>query len=136
MGTLVFRYAIFAAIATAANLLVQRLVIAGESGSLRFTLAMLAGTAAGLVVKYVLDKRWIFYDEETGLASHSRKFGLYSAMGVITTLIFWGTETFFWMTWGTERAREVGAIIGLGVGYVIKYYLDRRYVFTPRKVEV
>jgi putative flippase GtrA len=48
---------------------------------------------------------------------------------VITTLIFWGTETLFWLTWGTDLMRETGAVIGLAVGYVIKYNLDKRFVF-------
>ena len=30
--------------------------------------------------------------------------------------------------------RELGAIIGLGVGYLIKYHLDRRYVFTDTRL--
>jgi hypothetical protein len=27
--------------------------------------------------------------------------------------------------------RELGAVIGLTIGYVVKYELDRRFVFTP-----
>jgi putative flippase GtrA len=50
-------------------------------------------------------------------------------MGVVTTAIFWVAETAFWLTWGTDLAREAGAVIGLSIGYVTKYLLDRRYVF-------
>ena len=66
---------------------------------------------------------------------HGRQFGLYTAMGIVTTLIFWGTETAFWLAWNTEAAREAGAVLGLTVGYVVKYNLDRRFVFAPRKAE-
>ena len=31
--------------------------------------------------------------------------------------------------WKTDLMREVGAVLGLAVGYVIKYTLDRRFVF-------
>lgn len=126
---LVTRYIAFAVVATAVNLLVQRLVLLGGDGATWFVLAMGTGTLAGLVVKYVLDKRWIFYDATTGAAAQGRQFGLYSLMGIITTVIFWVTETAFWMIWGTDFAREMGAIIGLTVGYVTKYQLDRRFVF-------
>ena len=88
------------------------------------------GTLAGLVVKYVLDKRWIFDDRSTGLRAHGQRFGLYTIMGLVTTAIFWGTETAFWLTWRTDAMRELGAVLGLTVGYVVKYRLDRRFVFT------
>ena len=67
-----------------------------------------AGTIVGLVVKYLLDKRWIFADTSTGVKAHSKKFGLYTAMGLITTAIFWGTETAFWLIWQTDMMRETG----------------------------
>ncbi|GAB5445515.1 GtrA family protein [Gymnodinialimonas sp.] len=127
--TLVIRYTAFAIVAMAVNLLVQRLVLLGGENALWFVLAMGCGTLAGLVVKYVLDKRWIFYDMTTGAAAQGKQFGLYSLMGIVTTVIFWATETAFWMIWGTDFARELGAVIGLTIGYVTKYQLDRRYVF-------
>ena len=129
-GTLLIRYAVFAVLATLANLGAQRLVLMAGEGPALFALAVFAGTALGLVVKYALDKRWIFADTETGLRAHSRKFGLYTAMGLVTTAIFWASETAFWLIWQTHTAREVGAVLGLAVGYAVKYHLDRRFVFT------
>ena len=132
---LALRYTLFAVIATLANLGMQRLVLtAGDSGAI-FTAAIGAGTLVGLVVKYVLDKRWIFYDSSTGLRAHGRKFALYTAMGIVTTCIFWGSETAFWLIWGTDTMREFGAILGLMVGYVTKYILDRRFVFTDARLQ-
>ena len=132
LRTLILRYAAFAVVATIANLASQRAVLQfGETG-VYFAAAVGAGTIVGLVIKYVLDKRWIFYDVETGVKSHSRKFSLYTAMGLVTTAIFWGTETAFWLICQTDMMRELGAILGLSVGYVVKYNLDRRFVFTDR----
>ena len=123
-------YALFAVLATFANLATQRVVLGlGESG-VHFAAAVALGTMVGLVVKYVLDKRWIFADASTGLRAHSRKFSLYTAMGLVTTAIFWGTETAFWLLWQTDLMRELGAILGLGIGYIVKYNLDRRFVFV------
>jgi putative flippase GtrA len=86
------------------------------------------------VIKYLLDKRWIFYDQGTGLKDHSHKFSLYTAMGIVTTAIFWGTETAFWLIWQTDLTRELGAVIGLSIGYLVKYNLDRRFVFTDAQL--
>lgn len=131
---LALRYAAFAGIATLANLGVQRLVLAGGgAGGQRLALAIGAGTLAGLGVKYALDKRWIFGDREGGLRAHGRKFGLYAAMGVATTAIFWGAEAGAWAVWRTDPAREAGAALGLAVGYLVKYRLDRRFVFAPAR---
>jgi putative flippase GtrA len=127
---LVLRYGFFAALATLANLAVQRLVLSGGNGAAMFASAMAAGTLAGLVIKYLLDKRWIFYDPTTGLTAHCQKFTLYTIMGLVTTAIFWGTETGFWLAWHSSAMREWGAVLGLTVGYVAKYNLDRRFVFT------
>ncbi len=51
-------------------------------------------------------------------------------MGLVTTTIFWGAESLFWFVWHTQAMRELGAVLGLAVGYVVKYRLDRRFVFT------
>lgn len=130
------RYAAFAVLATLANLAAQRLVLAlggqvlpGISAGLLLAGAIAVGTGAGLVLKYLLDKRWIFADPETGLKAHGRKFTLYTAMGLVTTAIFWGCETAAWAIWRSDLAREAGAVIGLSIGYVVKYRLDRRFVF-------
>ncbi|WP_328590524.1 GtrA family protein [Frigidibacter oleivorans] len=128
--TLTLRYAGFALLATALNLAVQRAVLAAMPGTAGFALALVAGTGAGLVAKYLLDKRWIFGDRATGLAAHSRRFGLYALMGLATTAIFWGTETAAYAIWRSDAAREAGAILGLAIGYAVKYRLDRRFVFA------
>jgi putative flippase GtrA len=130
-AALVVLYAGFAVLATLANLAAQRLVLAAAGGVTggSYTAALAAGTLVGLVVKYTLDKRWIFQDATTGMAARGRQFALYTLMGVATTALFWVTQTGFWLAWGTELARETGAVLGLSVGYVTKYMLDRRYVF-------
>lgn len=133
--TLVIRYIAFAVVATAVNLLVQRVVLLGGDGAVWFALAMGVGTLAGLVVKYILDKQWIFYDMTAGAVAQGKQFGLYSLMGIVTTVIFWATETAFWAIWGTDFARELGAVIGLSVGYVTKYQLDRRFVFKDAMIK-
>lgn len=129
---LILRYTAFALTATIANLATQRAVLLLGQTSTLFIVAVGAGTVVGLVIKYALDKRWIFYDIDSGLNNHSRKLTLYTAMGLVTTAIFWGTEAAFWLIWQTDIMRELGAVLGLTVGYIVKYNLDRRFVFTDR----
>jgi putative flippase GtrA len=126
---LAMRYVAFAIVAAVVNLVVQRLVLNLAHVASAFYIALFAGTMAGLIVKYVLDKRLIFADQSSGIAAHGRKFSIYTLMGVVTTVIFWGTETLFWLYWQSHAAREIGAILGLAIGYAIKYRLDRRFVF-------
>ena len=127
--TLILRYASFAVIATVANLASQRAILRYDESVKYFSIAMVTGTIVGLVIKYCLDKHWIFYDLATDVKSHRQKFLLYTATGVVTTAIFWGIEALFWSMWQTDLMRELGAVVGLSIGYFTKYNLDKRYVF-------
>ena len=136
LKTLINRYAAFAVIAITANLATQRLILQfGESG-VHFAKAVGAGTIVGLIIKYTLDKRWIFYNSETGVRNHRRKLFLYAAMVMVTTVTFWGSETVFWLVWQTSMMREIGAIAGLSIGYAVKYNLDWRFVFVDQQLMV
>jgi putative flippase GtrA len=98
--------------------------------------ALFFGTLTGLLAKYLLDKKWIFAYETTCHKDNAHRFGLYSLMGVVTTVIFWGTEMGFFYLFDFEGAAYVGGALGLAVGYVIKYQLDKRFVFcTPGQVK-
>ncbi len=135
-GRLAALYAAFGAVATVANLGAQALVHAAlppqaEAIGAGYWLALVFGTGVGLVVKYLLDKRWIFLDASTGLAAHGRRFSLYTVMGLFTTAIFWGTQTVFFLLTDSRAMLYLGGALGLAVGYVVKYHLDRRFVFTP-----
>lgn len=130
LKTLIIRYTAFAVIATFMNLFSQRVILLMGQSLPYFLTAVAVGTLVGLVVKYLLDKRWIFFDHKKGVHHYSRQFSLYAAMGIFTTAIFWGFETVFWLIWQSHFMREIGAIIGLAIGYVVKYHLDKRYVFS------
>lgn len=131
------RYVLFAALATAANLVMQEVVLLffrPMADSLYA--AMAAGTIVGLYVKYVLDKRYIF-DYRTRDVSHDlRTFTLYAITGAFTTLIFWGSEIGFYHAFGTHIWRTLGAVIGLAIGYALKYRLDRRFAFSTANAVV
>ncbi len=128
-AALTLRYAAFAAISTAVNIGTQYVSALAYAGRYSLPMAMLLGTATGLVTKYVLDKEYIFYDRTRSLRGHSVKFTLYTVMGAVTTAIFWATELAFAALGPQEWLRYVGAAVGLTIGYATKYRLDRRFVF-------
>jgi len=130
MLRLVVSYAGFAALAAAVNLGTQRLLLGQSESPLRFAVALVAGTLAGMAVKYVLDSRWIFHAAPADAATHGKRIGRYAGTSVITTLVFWGTEAAFFAVSPTQASREAGALLGLAMGYVLKYKLDRRLVFN------
>jgi len=127
--SLVFKYGFFAVLATIVNLAFQYLSLTLYGGMFSLYIAMFWGTLAGLVLKYILDKKYIFYHIPKDKKDDGKKFVLYSIMGVFTTVIFWGTELGFDYLFESEFAKYVGAVLGLGVGYVMKYFLDKKYVF-------
>ncbi len=127
---LVLAYSAFAALAMAVNLLTQEGVarLWPYPGSLY--VAILAGTLTGLYTKYELDRRYIFAAARRSARGEGRRFLLYSLNGVFTTLVFWGMELAFALTFEAYTMRYVGAVLGLAIGYWLKYRLDRRFVFA------
>lgn len=127
--TLVVTYAFLVFIATAVNIGSQDLFIRLYSGPFAILGSLVVGTGAGLVVKYILDKRFIFRFRARDVVHDGQTFVLYTVMGVATTAIFWGFELGFHAIFATREMRYLGGVLGLAVGYLIKYQLDKRYVF-------
>jgi len=126
---LILKYILFAIVSTLFNLLFQYLSFLFYSQTAALYIAMLIGTLAGLIAKYILDKKFIFYHTPTDKKDDVKKFALYSFMGVFTTMIFWGTEITFDYLYSHPNSKYIGATIGLTIGYVIKYFLDKKFVF-------
>jgi putative flippase GtrA len=151
------KYTLFAIISTLLNLLFQYLSFFVYVGFASLYVAMFVGTLVGLVSKYILDKKYIFYHTPKNKTDDAKKFMLYSLVGVFTTAIFWGTEIGFDALFNSEivknigainglssesvkcivaviglngeSAKYIGAVIGLSIGYVTKYFLDKKFVF-------
>lgn len=150
MFKLALKYALFAAISTIGNLSTQQLILmlldsleflkgldkVSILGLFNFDFilmtAIFMGTLIGLTIKYVLDKRYIFNYKTKSTSENTGKFILYSFMGVFTTAIFWAFELIFDSIFDLDYAKYIGAIIGLTIGYVIKYNLDKRFVFNSK----
>jgi putative flippase GtrA len=126
------RYVLFAVISGLANLACQQIVV-WILPNLQIMVSVVTGTAVGFVVKYLLEKRWVFLDSYDGHAAEFRKIVIYGFFGVATTLLFWAVELGFWHIWGTAEAKYIGAAVGLSLGNMIKYLLDRHYVFGKNR---
>jgi putative flippase GtrA len=123
-------YTLFAVLSTAINIGSQMLSIWIYKGPLSVEISILVGTAMGLPLRYFLEKRYIFNFTSKNLVHDGKLFVFYSAMGVITTLIFWGTEYAFHLVYDTDVMRYIGGIFGLSIGFYVKYQLDKKYVFV------
>ena len=125
-------YVAFAIIATIVNLFTQEITSNLFQHQYEIVVSMLTGTLAGLIVKYLLDKKFIFKFKTKNQKQDLTTFFFYTLMGVVTTLLFWVTEYTFDMWFETKTMRYIGAVIGLSIGYITKYYLDKKYVFIER----
>ena len=123
-------YTLFAVLSTVINISSQMISIWVYNETFAVELSILVGTAMGLPLRYFLEKRYIFAFTSKNLAHDGKLFVFYSAMGVITTLIFWGTEYAFHLIYDTDSMRYAGGIIGLALGFYVKYQLDKKYIFV------
>lgn len=122
-------YTAFAIVATFFNILAQDICSYIYSGPFYILISIIVGTGVGLVIKYILDKKYIFKYKTQNAQHDGKVFMLYTLMGIFTTIIFWGFEFGFHAIFATKEMRYVGGVIGLMIGYICKYYLDKRFVF-------
>ena len=127
------KYTFFASISICIILLTQHLAFLLYSGKWALYVALVLSTLTVLLTKYILDKKYIFYYKVKDRKDDFDKLFLYSVMGVFTTAIFWTVEIVFNNIFGSPLAKYFGAGLGLSVGYIIKYNLDKRYVFVVNK---
>ena len=128
--TIAVVYIILASLSTLINIGTQIISIWAYKGLYSVEISMLAGTATGLPLRYVLEKRYIFFFKSESVSHDGRLFALYSFMSIITTAIFWFTEYAFHLIFAAESIRYVGGVIGLAIGFYVKYRLDKKFVFV------
>ena len=132
--TIAYKYSLFALLATLLNLGAQEASFRVYDGAFSIYPAMALGTLVGLVSKYLLDKKYIFRFITASRREDLGRFTLYGLTGIATTAIFWGFEIGFDWLIGGRVARYAGAVIGLSIGYGVKYRLDKRDVFSQQDI--
>ena len=136
---------VFAIIAIVSNLLTQELSFFVYDQRYAIYLAIFMGTGVGrvvkcfcggggrrLVVKYLLDKTFLFNYKTKNVSHEGRTFFLYTLMGLATTLLYVVFEVSFDYIFNDKLMRNIGAVIGLTLGYYIKYILDSKFVFVEK----
>lgn len=92
---------------------------------------MVVATIIAFVFKYLVDKIFIFKDKTKYLSkTHFVQVFLYGFFAIFTTLIFWSFELTFKYFLNFKNSHYLGAVIGLTIGYTIKFLLDKKYVFA------
>ena len=117
-------YFLFAVLVTFINL-------AGQHIFLNFYenlfLAVVAGSASGLIIKFALDSKLVF---ESNKDMNLKIFIKYAFIGACITPIIWVVEVTFLNIFGTVFMRDVGAVLGIALAYYIKYEIDKRFIFS------
>ena len=127
------RYVISALVSVTANLLAQQVTVLGLPAA-PLMVSIVVGTGFGFVVKYGIDKTWTFREAYTTHTEETQRITLSGLFSVLTTMIFWAFELGVYASWQTDFAKYTGAILGLGIGYTVKFWLDRRHVFRDATV--
>ena len=143
-----FSYLAFALVAISLNLAIQAIIefllknffteIAFMSYSIFnkeiefwFVTSLGIGTVFGFIFKFIVDK-WIVFSDRLNknetIRETTQQISLYFLFAIFTTIIFWGTESYFYFL--NDQWYLVGGAIGLAVGYSIKYILDNNFVFN------
>lgn len=119
------KYCLFAFVSIACNMLAQLIILSLVH---YIYLALFIGTGVGFFVKYFLDKKYIFYYETSDINQSIKNIFKYLLTSIFTTVIFWSFELFFYSYFGGWLT-YIGGAIGLIIGFIIKYKLDKKKVF-------
>jgi putative flippase GtrA len=85
------------------------------------------------IIKFFLDKYIVFKGGGTELKETSIEFMKYFGFAVLTTIENIGIQ--FILSNFLNFPLEISFIIALSIGYITKFFLDKRYVFLKRDEE-
>lgn len=80
------------------------------------------------LIKFFLDKYFVFKKAGSRLKDTSKEFLKYFLFAILTTIENIGIQ--FLLTNFLHTSLEISFIIALSIGYLTKFFLDRKYVFT------
>jgi len=146
-------YFVFAAVMIGLNYLIQKLnqlvvapIICQNFGTIEFfhvfycsiepfNMPELIGSvfAVGItyIIKFFLDKYIVFKKSGTELKQTSIEFIKYFGFAILTTIENIGIQ--FLLTNFLNAPLEISFVIALSIGYLTKFFLDRKYVFLNKK---
>jgi len=149
-------YFIFAAVMIGLNYLIQKInqlviapLVCQNLGSIEFfhvfycsiepfNMRELIGSifAVGItyIIKFFLDKYIVFKKKGTELKETSIEFIKYFGFAILTTIENIGIQ--FLLTNFLKTPLEISFIIALAIGYLTKFFLDKKYVFLNKNKKI
>jgi positive regulator of sigma E activity len=91
-------------------------------------ISIINGTITGFIFKFYVDKKYIFSGENTIFSM--KELFLYASTAILTTIIFWSFELIFLYLFESKAFKIFGAVLGLSIGFLIKYQLDKKITFN------
>ncbi|MHA1931770.1 MAG: GtrA family protein [Promethearchaeota archaeon] len=85
------------------------------------------------IIKFFLDKYIVFKKTGTRLKETSLEFVKYFGFAILTTIENIGIQ--FLLTNYLYASLEISVIIALSIGYLTKFFIDRKFVFIIEKKE-
>ncbi|TKJ19774.1 MAG: hypothetical protein CEE43_14320 [Promethearchaeota archaeon Loki_b32] len=86
------------------------------------------------IIKFFLDKFIVFKKTSTELKETSIEFIKYFGFAILTTIENIGIQ--FLLTNFLNTPLEISFIIALSIGYLTKFFLDKRYVFNINEEKI
>lgn len=88
----------------------------------------IAAVGITYIIKFFLDKYLVFKKTSLKIKETSQEFFKYFGFAILTTIENIGIQFILSNFFGAPL--EVSVIVALPIGYITKFFLDRKYVFT------
>ena len=88
----------------------------------------IAAVGITYIIKFFLDKYIVFKKSSLKMKETSQEFFKYFGFAILTTILNIGIQ--FILTNLFNTPLEISFVIALSIGYITKFFLDKKYVFT------
>ncbi len=110
------------------NDFIQALYCSTNSINMPELIGSIVAVGITYVIKFFLDKYLVFKKTSIKIKETSQEFLKYFGFAILTTIENIGIQFILTNIFGAPI--EIGILIALSIGYVTKFFLDRKYVFT------
>jgi putative flippase GtrA len=108
--------------------IIQILYCSTSNGDIPELIGSIAAVGITYIIKFFLDKYIVFKKSSLKMKETSQEFLKYFGFAILTTIENIGIQFLFTNFFKTPL--EISIIIALPIGYITKFFLDRKYVFT------
>ncbi len=110
------------------NDFIQALYCSSSPINMPELIGSIAAVGITYIIKFFLDKYLVFKKTNLKIKETSREFFKYFGFAILTTVENIGIQFILTNIFGAPI--EIGILIALSIGYITKFFLDRKYVFT------